>query len=619
MPNHSLPTCLRRVGAVLATAALTTAGLTGVVTTARAEAAAFCADGSQPMATVAEVEAYPANTAVTGSSVVQGTTPSPFTGRYLGYIDDGLGKGKDLLLFQLSSPVIDGTAGLKPAGIWAGMSGSPVYSPSGALIGAVSYSLNGDNLPVAGVTPAEYMKTIGSTLATPPAAIRLTTNNLESAKGLRATSAAAKALDAGSTLRQVGLSNVVASSAQGSKLTNALLARVPAGSSAAAARLRSKAFSPVAAAEDDAPLVAGGNVAVFYSSGDASVGSVGTVTAICGNDVWAFGHPMDFTGATTLGMANASAALIVPDATGTTGSFKQLRSIGAPQGLITQDRLAGIKGSVGEMPGYPISLTVRNTALTVVDQRTSIVVLADAGPDAASSLVGNAVIEDLDNYYSGTLRFSWAISYRTADGRTGTVKNKQIYASNDVVAADPAVDVQDAMFSLIYNDSTDLEITDVTMNMTLISEDAIVYRPIGAQYQKGQSWVTLKAKKLKPGGAYSVRAVYRTSVNGKLSGPTVAGTSRTMTLSKKAVRKGSLAYSATAEESACDLEECEEIAASDADNFDALIDALATPNPNDQVTQLLKFSRQGGTTTKRASVTGPGVVEGSAKVGFTIG
>ena len=111
-----------------------------------------------------------------------------------------MGKGKDLLLFQLSSPVIDGTGGLKPAGIWAGMSGSPVYSSDGALIGAVSYSLNYDNLPVAGVTPAEYMKTIGSTLADAPVTVRVGKQNLNRAEG-RTTAAQTAALPHKNTLR----------------------------------------------------------------------------------------------------------------------------------------------------------------------------------------------------------------------------------------------------------------------------------------------------------------------------------------------------------------------------------------------------------------------------------
>ena len=93
---------------------------------------------------------------------------------------------------------------------------------------------------------------------------------------------------------------------------------------------------------------------------------------------------------------------------------------GDPQGMITQDRLVGIKGSVGATSGYPVTLTVRNAAGVTVDRRNSTVVLPDAGPSVAANVVGNAVIEDLDNYYNGTLRFAWQISYRTEDGVTGT-------------------------------------------------------------------------------------------------------------------------------------------------------------------------------------------------------
>lgn len=622
MQKRSLPSGLRVGVAGLVTTVLACAGVAGPATSAHAATSTFCTDGSVPMAKVADVEAFSAGAPVTGSSVVRGITPSAFTGGYLGYIADALGKGKDLLLFQLSSPEIDGTAGLKPAGIWAGMSGSPVYAADGSLIGAVSYVLNYDNLPVAGVTPAEYMKTIGTTLANAPATIRMTGGSLQKADGARLTAAQAKALDTTTTLRQVALANVTVASAQGAKLTNALLARVPAGSSKAATRLRSKTFSAVGASDTgptaDQPLVAGGNIAAVYSTGDGLIGAVGTVTAICGTDVWAFGHPMDFAGKTTLGMANASAAMIVPDATGWVGSYKQVTTIGSPQGTITQDRLVGIKGAVGTVAGYPVKLTVRNAAGSVVDQRASTVVLPEAGPDVAASLVANAVIEDLDNYYQGTLRFSWAISYRTAAGQVGTLSKKQTYASTDLVAMDPALDVGDDVYALISNVFADVEITGVALNLTLVSEDAQVYKPIGVEYRKGSTWVKLAGKSLKPGGTYSTRPLYRLSVNDKVNGPTVTGAARTVTLSKKAIKKGSLSYLGTASED-CDIEgdECE-LEVPDAGSFEELIAQLAGQLPNDRVTEKLAYSRKGSTTTVRKDFTGPGVVEGSTKVNFKV-
>ena len=52
--------------------------------------------------------------------------------------------------------------------------------------------------------------------------------------------------------------------------------------------------------------------------------------------------------------------------------------------------------------------------------------------------------------------------------------------------------------------------------------------------------------------------------------------------------------------------------------FDDLLDALATVQPNDQVTQKLTWSRKGGTSTARKLFTGPGVVTGSASVSFKV-
>ena len=48
------------------------------------------------------------------------------------------------------------------------------------------------------------------------------------------------------------------------------------------------------------------------------------------------------------------------------------------------------------------------------------------------------------------------------------------------------------------------------------------------------------------------------------------------------------------------------------------LDALATVQPNDQVTQKLTWSRKGGTSTARKLFTGPGVVTGSASVSFKV-
>ncbi len=380
----------RRFTAALA-AGVIGVGLLAAATPAQANGTHFfCPDNTQPYVPVAEVEAFSAGETVTGLSVTHGTTPDAFTGTYIGYIDDGIGLGKDMLLFKLSSDVIDGTGGLKAAGIWAGMSGSPVYK-DGRLIGAVSYSLNYDNLPIAGVTPAEYMKSIGTTAVSTAAKVKVTRSNLKvSAAGVKAAGTDL----VGASLSQVKTVNVAGGA--GEKLNafaNRTFART--AKTAKADTMRSGQLLPAAAVSSDltAPLVAGGTVAALYGSGDLVAGGVGTVTAVCGDTVWAFGHPMDYIGTTSLYLANASTALIVPDGTGSVGSYKQVSKFGAPVGMITQDRLVGIRGTVGATKGYGIDVTVQNPAGTQVGAYHGDLAYQGLSGAAIAYLIGQAAIE----------------------------------------------------------------------------------------------------------------------------------------------------------------------------------------------------------------------------------
>jgi SpoIVB peptidase S55 len=87
----------------------------------------------------------------TGWTVAQGRTQVPFDAEILGVAHDGLGPGRDLIVVEVSSPEIDAAGG-----IWAGMSGSPVYV-GGELLGSVSYGFSYGPSKIGGVTPAEDM------------------------------------------------------------------------------------------------------------------------------------------------------------------------------------------------------------------------------------------------------------------------------------------------------------------------------------------------------------------------------------------------------------------------------------------------------------------------------
>jgi hypothetical protein len=53
-------------------------------------------------------------------------------------------------------------------------------------------------------------------------------------------------------------------------------------------------------------IVAGGNLVASLSYGDVTYAGIGTATAVCGNQVLAFGHPMLWSGPSTLSMHGPS-------------------------------------------------------------------------------------------------------------------------------------------------------------------------------------------------------------------------------------------------------------------------------------------------------------------------
>lgn len=617
-----------RLLSVLTAGALVAVGAAPVLASAPAQAAEsyFCSDNTQPYVPVAAAEAYAPGEAVTGLSVTTGTTPEGFTGSYVGFISDGLGTGKDLLLFRLSSDVIDGTGTMRGAGIWAGMSGSPVYDGAGRLIGAVAYALTTENLPIAGVTPAEYLKSIGSTGITPASKVRTTSTNLKvSAAG---TEIAGTSL-AGTSFTQIKTVNVAgAAGTAANAFTNRTLARTPSGG-AVASFLRSKTFQPAGtthAASVPNALVAGGTVAALYASGDLIVGGIGTVTAICGTSVWAFGHPMSFQGRSALQMANASTALIVPDAAGQTGSYKQTSQIGAPIGMITEDRLAGIKGTLGATRSFGIGVDVHNAAETLIAAYHVAVSEPTAGPAAVAAMIGQATQEQLDQDGGGTAEVGWTINYTRADGAAESLTNSEFVNADqafaDLVGSAAAEDVS----ALVSNKFEDVTITSVAVTLRLVSADSISYRAKGMQVQLKGTWKSLSGVRLKAGSRYWFRPVYTVVKNGRDS-QVFTGDPVSVRLRANAITRGHFALAATApSDQTCtstDEGDCPDLSSTPGDSatsFDDLIAILDALDPGNQVDGTIdyKLKKKKSPLTRSFTFTTPGEASGEAKVTFRI-
>ena len=313
-----------------AAAAATTSAVVAAVGLGTAPAAQSAPDDQCPAA--APVSGLTPGDPVTGKTVTSGTEPETFGGSVVGTLEDGIAPGVDMVLVDLDSPTIT------RVGIWSGMSGSPVYDADGDLIGAVSYSLGLGPSTVAGVTPAtEMLKLLRSTptlAAAPRATVRLSSALRQDI----AETGAASAADSTTMTRlrvPVGMSG----------LSTARLKRVAPALNGQGMHVADAPAGPTSSEPID--VAAGGNLAASMSYGTITAAGVGTATAVCGDEVLAFGHPMNFTGPATMSLHGARATHIQDDQT--LSGFK-VANLGAPIGTVDGDRLAGLHAEKGALP-----------------------------------------------------------------------------------------------------------------------------------------------------------------------------------------------------------------------------------------------------------------------------
>ena len=334
--------------------------------------------------------------AADGLTVVRGTTPQAFAADILAIDYGGAGIDHDLIIAELSGLGIDADRG-----VWAGMSGSPVYIGE-QLIGAVAYGFTWGPSALAGITPAEEMfelTSAGMTEASAPSAMRLSTQQRMSIAAQ--TDQSVTSVPGRVPRLQVPLGINVSSerlkwlqreaSEDGSRLTPV------AGSG----------FSVNAAATSH--ILAGSNFAAALSYGDITAGGTGTTTWTCGDEALAFGHPFMWSGRTKLSLHNARAVSIAVDPI--FGSYK-LATLGAPVGTVDQDRYTGIHGTTAAPPE-----TTEITSFTVAehddgtftsDSGLTNVALPEYVPFTAFIHGFSNIDFELDRYFSaGSSEITW--------------------------------------------------------------------------------------------------------------------------------------------------------------------------------------------------------------------
>jgi hypothetical protein len=446
----------------------------------------------------------------TGFTVTRGTVPQPFDVEVLGVLKNGLAPGRDLVVVDVADQP-GGRVIAQGGGIWAGMSGSPVYIGD-KLLGSVSYGFSGSPSTIGGVTPAADIYRL-----------------LPKAKGQARTPAAELASDTGAPARVAlpgALRRQVAARTGENAPSGAMQQlRVPLGVSGVASRrvgqLQSVAARgglsvvahPAGAAtapgtgRATARPTAGGNFAAVASYGDVSLAAVGTTTAVCHGQALAFGHPFTFLGRTAFGASGATSLAIVKDPV--FGSFK-LADVGPAYGTLDADRFSGVRAKLGAAP----TLIPLRTAIQSVDAKTTLRGRTDTADDrflatATFYHVFTSIDSGFDQSGANHSATSWTITGTRANGKPFVLRRDNRWTDQFDTASGPSFELAQAEDTLLNNDVEAVRIQKVDFKADVSSrfdQETLVRRLVAVNggALKERDGVTVR-----PGDRIHVRAVLR--------------------------------------------------------------------------------------------------------------
>src|SRR3954471_12126624 len=398
----------------------------------------------------------------TGYSVMQGTQISSFDVEIVDVVsgDASFSDGPRILV-RVSGPAIDRT------GVGPGFSGSPIYCRDAAgtarNAGAISESIGEFGGHTVLATPIEQM------LANSPDAPR---PRPIARRGPRRA--------------RIGRVLPLAEPLTVSGLGPALARRL----SAAAARAHRTLFTAPAmplTPFPPGPPRPGSSLSVGYSSGDLSVGAVGTVSYVDGDRVWGFGHPFEGSGLRSLMLQDAYVYTVIsnPNIGDITGSTYKLAAAGHTLGTISNDASDAVVGRSGAPPATaPVRIFSQDDDTGARSTlRASVVDETDEGTPTGSSALSfvaplalaqgaSAILRSAPAQLSGTVCVRIALRERRRPLRfcnryTSAVAPSDPEAGENIVAAGGASDAADALKELDDYKRSRLHVTEFAARVKL--------------------------------------------------------------------------------------------------------------------------------------------------------
>lgn len=301
-------------------------------------------------------------------SVFSGSEPQEFGIEILGVLPGYPAPRQSLIIARLSG------ANAEKTGVFAGMSGSPIYI-DGRLVGALAFSFPFSKEPIAGITPIRQMielfeKGNGERSAVsqprPVTAAQLSGTDWKPVlpKPYVTATSLITPVSAGSPLLPLlgqqmvpianpvvfgGISQEALSHFAPQLIANGLLPVSGVGGAAA--------ITPMGTVTEKT-LTPGTSISVQLVRGDYSIAASGTVTFRDGDRIYAFGHPFLSLGMSEMPMTENSVVTVISSVH---NSFK-LSVPGQMVGTISQDRSSGIFGKLGQTPKMiPVKINLRTS------------------------------------------------------------------------------------------------------------------------------------------------------------------------------------------------------------------------------------------------------------------
>jgi hypothetical protein len=291
----------------------------------------------------------------TARTVFSGTETQEFGVEILGVLPGFPGPRQSAIIAKLSG------ANVEKTGVFAGMSGSPVYV-DGKIVGAIAFSFPFSKEPIAGITPIKQMielfdKGAGNVAPKEPRVVsfaqlagtdwkpNLPKPAVSPVSLLTPVAAGSPLLPLlGQQMTPIATPLVFSGITQESLsmfapqlVASGLLPVSGVGGSAAItplAEVNGNTFPP------------GSSISVQLVRGDYSLAAAGTVTLRDGDRIYAFGHPFLSLGASDMPMTESSVVTVISNMN---NSFK-LSVPGRMVGAISQDRASGIFGLLRQAP-----------------------------------------------------------------------------------------------------------------------------------------------------------------------------------------------------------------------------------------------------------------------------